>query len=68
MGCGCVCVVGFECDLMVLYAGKCIPITRGDGIYQEHMNEALERLSEGDWVSQFDLLVLIVVVVVCSVI
>ncbi|XP_042508265.1 N-acylphosphatidylethanolamine synthase isoform X1 [Macadamia integrifolia] len=30
--------------------GKCIPITRGAGIYQEHMNEALDRLSEGAWV------------------
>ncbi|KAL5980172.1 hypothetical protein ACLOJK_036639 [Asimina triloba] len=29
--------------------GKCIPITRGGGIYQEHMNEALDRLSEGGW-------------------
>lgn len=31
-------------------AGKCIPIRRGEGIYQEHMSEALERLSDGDWV------------------
>jgi len=30
--------------------GKCIPITRGSGIYQEHMNEALERLADGEWV------------------
>ncbi|XP_027770506.1 N-acylphosphatidylethanolamine synthase isoform X2 [Solanum pennellii] len=30
--------------------GKCIPITRGGGIYQEHMNEALDRLTEGAWV------------------
>ncbi|XP_059640023.1 N-acylphosphatidylethanolamine synthase isoform X2 [Cornus florida] len=30
--------------------GKCIPITRGGGIYQEHMNEALDRLSDGEWV------------------
>lgn len=35
---------------MVSCTGKCIPITRGGGIYQEHMNEALERLSEGEWV------------------
>ncbi|XP_021804521.1 N-acylphosphatidylethanolamine synthase [Prunus avium] len=33
--------------------GKCIPITRGGGIYQEHMNEALERLSEGEWLHTF---------------
>ncbi|XP_010266318.1 PREDICTED: N-acylphosphatidylethanolamine synthase isoform X4 [Nelumbo nucifera] len=30
--------------------GKCIPIRRGAGIYQEHMNEALDRLSDGAWV------------------
>ncbi|XP_059597867.1 N-acylphosphatidylethanolamine synthase isoform X3 [Vitis vinifera] len=35
---------------LVNYTGKCIPITRGAGIYQEHMNEALERLSDGAWV------------------
>lgn len=33
--------------------GKCIPITRGGGIYQEHMNEALDRLSEGEWLHTF---------------
>lgn len=31
-------------------AGKCIPITRGGGIYQEHMEEALQRLKNGSWV------------------
>ena len=35
----------------VTCSGKCIPITRGGGIYQEHMNEALERLNDGEWVS-----------------
>ncbi|KAI5418935.1 hypothetical protein KIW84_043237 [Lathyrus oleraceus] len=35
----------------VFRTGKCIPITRGGGIYQEHMNEALERLNSGEWVS-----------------
>lgn len=49
--CSCICVGGFVSDL-VICAGKCIPITRGGGIYQEHMNEALERLSEGAWVNQ----------------
>lgn len=33
--------------------GKCIPITRGGGIYQEHMNEALEVLRGGGWVMHF---------------
>ncbi|KAH6797004.1 Phospholipid/glycerol acyltransferase family protein [Perilla frutescens var. hirtella] len=33
--------------------GKCIPITRGGGIYQEHMNEALDRLTDGAWVHTF---------------
>ncbi|KAM0878402.1 hypothetical protein ACQ4PT_034895 [Festuca glaucescens] len=33
--------------------GKCVPITRGAGIYQEHMNEALEVLSTGGWLHSF---------------
>ncbi|KAM7523923.1 hypothetical protein LguiA_013825 [Lonicera macranthoides] len=33
--------------------GKCIPITRGGGIYQEHMNEALDRLRDGSWLHTF---------------
>ncbi|KAK3219130.1 hypothetical protein Dsin_013100 [Dipteronia sinensis] len=33
--------------------GKCIPITRGGGIYQEHMTEALERLTDGAWLHTF---------------
>ncbi|CAK9139642.1 unnamed protein product [Ilex paraguariensis] len=33
--------------------GKCIPITRGAGIYQEHMNEALDRLNDGAWLHTF---------------
>ncbi|GKV21846.1 hypothetical protein SLEP1_g31786 [Rubroshorea leprosula] len=33
--------------------GKCIPITRGAGIYQEQMNEAIERLSDGAWLHTF---------------
>ncbi|XP_021891096.1 N-acylphosphatidylethanolamine synthase [Carica papaya] len=33
--------------------GKCIPISRGGGIYQDHMNEALERLSDGAWLHTF---------------
>ncbi|KAJ1695064.1 hypothetical protein LUZ63_011762 [Rhynchospora breviuscula] len=33
--------------------GKCIPITRGAGIYQPHMNEALQILSRGEWLHSF---------------
>ncbi|XP_044465899.1 N-acylphosphatidylethanolamine synthase-like [Mangifera indica] len=33
---------------------KCIPITKGGGIYQEHMNEAIKRLSDGEWVCIYD--------------
>ncbi|XP_048559361.1 N-acylphosphatidylethanolamine synthase [Triticum urartu] len=33
--------------------GKCVPITRGAGIYQDHMNEALEVLSTGSWLHSF---------------
>ncbi|XP_050230605.1 N-acylphosphatidylethanolamine synthase isoform X2 [Mercurialis annua] len=33
--------------------GKCIPITRGGGIYQDHMNEALEHLGNGAWLHTF---------------
>ncbi|CAL9047523.1 unnamed protein product [Musa banksii] len=33
--------------------GKCIPIIRGGGIYQEHMNEALEVLNHGGWLHTF---------------
>ncbi|KAF8409841.1 hypothetical protein HHK36_002359 [Tetracentron sinense] len=33
--------------------GKCIPITRGAGIYQEHMDEALDRLIDGAWLHTF---------------
>ncbi|KAK9109592.1 hypothetical protein Sjap_017652 [Stephania japonica] len=29
--------------------GKCIPITRGGGVYQEHMSEALDLLNDGAW-------------------
>ncbi|XP_050132257.1 N-acylphosphatidylethanolamine synthase-like isoform X2 [Malus sylvestris] len=44
---------GGICFYVVIWSGKCIPITRGGGIYQEHMNEALERLSEGSWLHTF---------------
>ncbi|KAK5583633.1 hypothetical protein RB653_005231 [Dictyostelium firmibasis] len=33
--------------------GKCIKIVRGDGIYQDGMNESIDRLSEGQWLHIF---------------
>ncbi|KAH9302971.1 hypothetical protein KI387_014554 [Taxus chinensis] len=33
--------------------GKCIPITRGAGIYQTNMNEALDRINAGEWLHTF---------------
>ncbi|KAK1314697.1 N-acylphosphatidylethanolamine synthase [Acorus calamus] len=33
--------------------GKCIPITRGGGIYQDNMNDALDILSDGGWLHTF---------------
>jgi len=37
----------------VFRLGKCVPITRGGGIYQEHMNEALDVLVNGGWLHSF---------------
>uniref|UniRef100_A0A0A9VT80 Tafazzin family protein n=1 Tax=Lygus hesperus TaxID=30085 RepID=A0A0A9VT80_LYGHE len=32
---------------------RSVPIVRGDGVYQEGVNFAIERLSQGDWVHVF---------------
>ncbi|RLM73962.1 N-acylphosphatidylethanolamine synthase isoform X2 [Panicum miliaceum] len=37
----------------VFRLGKCVPITRGGGIYQEHMDEALDVLVNGGWLHSF---------------
>lgn len=43
----------FSFSILFLKIGKCIPVTRGAGVFQPAVDLCIEKLAIGDWVHIF---------------
>lgn len=39
--------------MLFIVSGKCIPVIRGGGVYQQAVDLCIEKLAIGDWVHVF---------------